>query len=282
MPRNRPTVGPKVNHNLGTLRFTSRQTEFSRLINRYKSRPVIVSEGDSWFSYPSELLIIGSGYNIIDHIAKKRRFNILRMENGGDEIRTIMSGRQQKTLRNVLKRFPVDILLFSAGGNDIVGENDLDPLIREKQDGMTWRDCINDNLLDIRIKRIMLDYKELMELRNQSRPSCIIITHTYDYPIANSDGGAEFLWGIIKIKPWIAPTLAKRKITNKADQTKIVRHIFNLFADSLKALHEDSSFVVVDTRNTIKPDDWKDEIHATKNGFKKIANRIYLEIEKYI
>jgi hypothetical protein len=85
--------------------------------------PVVVSEGDSWFDYPMYR-------NIIDRIDDKRRFALKRLEFSGDTVAhmigdgTVTSGVQ--SLETVITAERPRFLLFSGGGNDMVGEEFTD------------------------------------------------------------------------------------------------------------------------------------------------------------
>jgi hypothetical protein len=53
-------------------------------------------------------------------------------------------------------------------------------------------------------------------------------------------------------------------------------------AESLKIAAARPGFIVADTRGTLLDKrDWENEIHPDKNGFKAIANKMYVEIEKH-
>ena len=267
------------------LRSTKKLATFKMLIRHFPQRPVIVSEGDSWFGYPPKNLIGGSNSNIIDYIEKKRKFNFLRMEQSGDEAVSMVSGKNGKKLAKVLKNFPVDILLFSGGGNDIVGEYDMDLFLREKKNGMSWEDCINKSRFKRKLSQIENAYRLLIDLRDEyaSNQKCLIITHTYDYPIP-SFHGAEFLGKIIKTKSWMKPYMVLKGITKPADQKKIAKYFLSEFAKRIIKVSEDNpgKLVVVNTFGTLNEDEWLNEIHATSKGYKKIADKIYSEMEKYL
>lgn len=81
--------------------------------------PVVVTEGDSWFDYPMYL-------NLIDRIDDKKRFALRRLEFSGDTVAnmvgdgSVSSGVAQ--LSTVIQAERPRVLLFSGGGNDIVGD----------------------------------------------------------------------------------------------------------------------------------------------------------------
>ena len=88
---------------------------FAASIKQHPQRLVMLTEGDSWFSYPLNA-------NIADYIEMMSDFSLLRLEHNGDEAREILGAgsEQLKKIKYYLKNYPVDALLLSAGGNDLV------------------------------------------------------------------------------------------------------------------------------------------------------------------
>ena len=261
-----PRQGPRHHRRkiLSDLRSTRQVDIFKRLIKKYDHRPVIISEGDSWFAHPLRT-------NTINHIQKMGRFNLLRLETSGHEIVEIMSGKQKRKLRDLLDCYPVDLLLFSGGGNDIVGEDFL-PLIKDRRTVSTWEDAIHKTNFNLRLQQIKNAYKELINIRNANRPSCTIMTHGYDYPIP-SDVGARFA-GIKITGPWMKPYMVQQHITLKSEQKKIAKWLIQKFNEMLIDLEgRTQNFIYVKTPETLTVNEWGDEIHPTNAGFKKIANK---------
>src|SRR3954462_12842779 len=113
-----------------------KQAVFAASIKQFPKRLVMVTEGDSWFSYPLNA-------NIADYIEMMSDFSLLRLEHNGDEAREILGqgSDQLKKLKYYLKNYPVDALLMSAGGNDLVA-GELSKVISEKIDGSPWQSAI--------------------------------------------------------------------------------------------------------------------------------------------
>src|SRR6185369_8662461 len=84
-----------------------KQAVFAASIKQFPQRLVLITEGDSWFSYPLNA-------NIADYIEMMSDFSILRLEHNGDEAREIMGAGsdQLKKLKYYLKNYPVDALLM--------------------------------------------------------------------------------------------------------------------------------------------------------------------------
>src|SRR4026207_1400422 len=92
-----------------------RQAVFEASIKQFPKRLVLLTEGDSWFSYSLNC-------NIADYLEMMSDFSMLRLEHNGDEARDIMGvgSDQLKKIKYYLKNYPVDALFMSAGGNDLV------------------------------------------------------------------------------------------------------------------------------------------------------------------
>jgi hypothetical protein len=254
----------------------------------YPNRPNIVAEGDSWFAYPPSWLV-GKPPNLISHISgwSKGKANFYSMASNGDEAVDMVSGKEKHKLVEVLRwhtkrqgRKPVDLLLFSGGGNDVVGENDYERFIRPFKPGYTARECLRINRLKRKTKQIGLAYQELADIRDHYSPTTVIMTHTYDYPCASLQG-MNFLGGLIKNKGWMKRYMDAVNIPEKL-QTSVIREFMDMMAnESLAVAQSRDKIVVVDTRRTLlNKIDWLNEIHPNRHGFSAIASKMYVQIEK--
>ena len=241
-------------------------------IRNHPDWPVIISEGDSWFSFPLHA-------NTIDHLDEmaNRKISLLRLESNGDELLEIFGSKQKKKLRRYLDRYPVEALLFSGGGNDIVG-TDLLPLLKDKQPGMSWEDCIDKPRALRRLDQLRLAYLDLIDIRDDHNPDCRIYVHGYDYAIPNGKA-ASFLG--LRIGPWMKPHFDARGITELTDARKIVRWLINQFNDMLADLAQaHPKFVHVKTRNTLTESEWNDELHPSRDGFRQVAEKFRSRLKK--
>ena len=273
----------------GITTFTS---DFNAMCKKRPHRVAIVAEGDSWFSYPRKWIVFGQDMNVLHHISEKLEHtdtvNLLQLAASGDEAVDMTSGKQFKKLYKILKKNKqyIRIVLFSGGGNDIVGKNDMPPLLNEYEQGMSALDCINIERFQHKLTAIELSYRRLIDLCKDLIPNAKIITHTYD--IAKpQDNGADFFWGLIKTKPWIYPYLVKKSIPEDL-HLPIVEYLLGTFGQRLIALAEEPAvknhIVVVNTQGTLRPGhktDWENEIHPTRPGFKRITNQIYPVLRQF-
>lgn len=264
-------------------------SDFSHICKKRPNRIGIVSEGDSWFAYPRKWIAFGADMNIIHHLEEKVEntdsANLLRLASSGDEAVDMTSGKQFKKLYKVLKKNQqhIHLLLFSGGGNDIVGKNDMLPLLKDYEGSDNFIDCINMVRFEQKLESITLAYMKLLALCEDIIPAAKVVTHTYD--IAKPwNQGAEFFWGLIKTKPWVYPYLVRRRIPTKF-HLPIIEYMLTTLGAKLKELENvqgnGNRLVVVQTQGTLRPGskkDWLNEIHPTKEGFQKIFRKVYTEM----
>lgn len=276
-------------------RLRARATGLTNFLDAFRwvaahdtSRVNVLVEGDSWFAYPKDWLIHGEASNVITAIFSRRAgtgaLNGLCVASNGDTASEMMTGQQLKSMRKLLKkdgkRF--DVCLFSAGGNDVVGPDDLRPLLNEHQPGFTASECVDDSVFAAKLDDIEKHFRTLLKLRKTHAPQMKVVTHTYDI-LQPSDKGAEFLWGVKVSESWIQPTMEEKSIPESL-QMPIVKILLESFRDRLLLLqNEFADFHVVDTQGTLRPGhatDWLNEIHPTPSGFKRIGAKVYAELRQ--
>jgi len=244
-------------------------SDFEKSRRDHPGWPVMIAEGDSWFSYAD---VIGRLDDPRDTALPKdqRSWCLLRLEKAGDEVMTILSGAQRSKLRGYFKRWPLDALLFSGGGNDIIGP-DLLPLLREFTPGAAAQDLVQFARFERRIRQIQDCYRELLDLLGDAGQTCKVFVNSYDY-VVPSDQGAELLF--VKVSgPWVKPYLEARKIP-KALWPEVVRLLIDAFATAIDQVAAEprgvGRLIRVETRNVVQGD-WKDEIHPDRKGAKRVA-----------
>lgn len=265
---------------------TQRKREFEEMQAWFPERIGIVAEGDSWFAYPPKWLV-GKPPNLVAYVSRwtKGKANFYSMASNGDEAVDMMSGGEKHRLVKLLRwytkarnRKPVDLLLFSGGGNDVVGENDYERFIQPAAPGSDARDYLRMGRLRRKVRQIGLAYQELADIRDHYSPTTVIVTHTYDYPFA-SNQGANFLGGLIKTKAWMKRFMDAINVPDQL-QTQVIKIVMDTMAEEiLKIQNSRQRFIVSDTRGTLLDrKDWLNEIHPTKEGFNAIARVIYNDI----
>ncbi|TGQ74414.1 MAG: SGNH/GDSL hydrolase family protein [Mesorhizobium sp.] len=237
------------------------------------NRPlVMLAQGDSWFDYP----LTGNGLPLTDTdvIAQLRRIGgapptILNLAHHGDAATDEMSLPKQESMiaalrnkANWLNGKP-DAILFSAGGNDIAGEQFC--IFLDFNDGHAAG--LNKDRFAKALGMIEACYLDLFALRDRVAPDVPIFGHCYDFPIPN--GAHPSCAG-----PWLKPSLDFCNWT-VAKGTVIVHDALAAFRDVVKRLADEprNNFHLVETQGTLKLADWANELHPIPAGFKKIAQK---------
>ncbi len=263
--------------------FTKDSREFDTLVQQHQASIKVLAEGDSWFAYPRKLFLFGKNSNIVDCLGDKPDLVIYSSSENGDEAVAMMSGEQKLSLMKRIKHSSYDVIIFSGGGNDLVGRYDFGFFLNPKTTGNNWRTCIDDSRLNRKLSQISYSYEELIErsLEFSSEKNIKIITHTYDYAIPSKEGFE--LFDIFPMsESWMYPYLKQLKIDDPEDQKNIVKYILTRFQETLLALQERyaDTFHVVETQGTLQAHQWRNEIHPTPEGFKIISEMIYNKIKE--
>lgn len=223
----------------------------------------MLAEGDSWFDYP--LLARG----VISHLDDLIDADMLNLAHYGDEVRDIMGVGQRQRLREVLSDpdFEFDALLFSGGGNDLVGDQ-LCLWLRDRADVGTPAQAFDEGRLNNVLQIVEAGYRDLIALRDELAPECVIFGHGYDFPRPSNKG-------VCGLGPWLKPSLDFRGWTDPDEQFEIARSLLLRINELLVHLEQTApagSFVYVRTQGALDPDsDWGNEIHPDSGGFEKIA-----------
>jgi hypothetical protein len=248
-----------------------RQAVFAASVKQFPKRLVILTEGDSWFSYPLTA-------NLADYIEMMSDFSMLRLEHNGDDARQILGAgsEQLKKLRYYLKSYPVDVLLLSAGGNDLVAE-ELGRFLDRRTNGSPWQSAVKLARLTSVLDDIVAGYERLLDARDAVRPGCMVVAHSYCYFQPNGRK-ATGPFGLLKAGPWMRPVLVARGIDPDTEGRDVARYLVDELHARLSALAATrSGFRVVDMRAALPPDDvhWADEIHPSGTGFRHLAERCW-------
>ena len=243
-------------------------------IRKQPNAPVILTEGDSWFSFPLHS-------NTIDHLRRMGTFSVLRLEKTGDELLRMLGEKTLRKLgkhigRTYLRRFGIEYraeaLLMSGGGNDILGD-EMVHFLRSNDGGVAPEDFVHLSRLRGRLRQIKIAYEALCDVRDDKNTDCTIYVHGYDYAIPGNRP-AKILWGLKKIGPWM-----HRAMSGVYDPDVVIppQHregVARLFVDEFNAMLgsiQRRAFVHVETVGTIQAHQWSDEIHPRSMGFKAIA-----------
>ncbi|WP_161889862.1 hypothetical protein [Pontibacter russatus] len=240
----------------------------------------VVAEGDSWFSYPVVK-------DVIDHL-RQMGYAIKRHSKPGDTLENMVYGTDfaiatrvhrannfgpvsmRETLRSIENLKPKFVLL-SAGGNDVVG-SELVQYLHHKRSGLPlFREAFFRDSVNGYIRSAIVSFLEQVW---QEDPEIHVLMHGYDYAIPN---GTQYeLAGIRFSGPWVLPAFARKAITARSEQDRIIRRLVDIYNELLIGLgHLYPNFHHIDLRGRF-PDEaqWHNEIHLRKEGFEQVA-RLY-------
>ena len=252
-----------------------RHRRFERAIDRGDARDVLVSEGDSWFQFP---FLID---DVIDHLGSD--YLIWSLGAAGDTAAN-MTGSNAEYLR-ALDRWDdrVKGFLFSAAGNDVIGEDAsgqpvlmklLNPY--EARQSAAWH--INRTELEATLAFLRAAYsKVILTIRSDGRFKTLpIFVHGYDYPFPFPAAARDERDPIYAdSNEWLGRPFAERGFPAEPFRRDVVKIMIDaLYALMYELSAEHDHVHVVDGRGSMPtPDMWADEIHGTDRGFAAVADR---------
>lgn len=264
-----------------------RNRRVEKALKRGDERPLLVAEGDSWFQFP--LLI----KEVVDQLGKDHL--VWCVSAAGDTAGNMVfaSPEYMDALRRHKRK--VAGFLFSAAGNDIIGEDEgatdrtpalINILKRPAEEGSTEpADYIDIAVLGEKLAFLREAYEKMIgDIRDDPAFDALpIFIHGYDIPF-------PYPWKDDKRNPYWADKdqwLGSAFKHHGIDSPDLRRQILKLLIDALYDMFnklagdpEQTGIYVVDCRNAMpKVTDWADEIHGTSEGFEKVAKRFAQAIE---
>lgn len=228
----------------------------------------IVAEGDSWFRLPQ---IFPFPKTCIDFL-QQSGYPATNLAHWGDTLDEILLAGQFWPYVDG----GADLLLFSAGGNDVLGNGALasflnlfDPDMTKPSDAPYYvKPEFYDNLNDI-VGNLENGLIKPMAARHANKK---IIMHGYDYVIPRPQG------------PWLGSPMAFQGLDpafNASLCQAIVRIMIDAYNSRLKALAAKYSdvFIHLDLRGTVKKTEWYDELHPKEVAARKIAAKFAKAID---
>ncbi|MEH6457195.1 MAG: SGNH/GDSL hydrolase family protein [Cocleimonas sp.] len=253
----------------------------------------IIAEGDSWFTIGGLRLKNPWFSNILYTLRFQKQTLILNLAEPGDTLKHISSIPKNHHFKSAIEEHtiePWNAILLSAGGNDLIDKVHTLVLNKLERVGKTIdkpKDYCNLVAVDNFLNNIESHYRRLAAIRGVH--DIPMIVHTYDYPTPNNSPSRFF--GIGLLGPWLHPAMTNAEIP-KNDWIALSDYLFDRLGNRLLALSKNPNripnFHVIDTRNTIlrakknqtgESEDWLNEIHPNKNGYKKIARLIEQQLK---
>lgn len=249
-----------------------------------EGRVNIVAIGDSWFSFTEGNLLFPLRV-AMDRSRAWPATNLLNLAEPGNDAGTAVSGVIKRDFADVLRHRDYDIrfLLVSGGGNDVLGRNDIDRLLRTPvppADPSGAASYFDHPTLDRKLEGIRIAYEEILDMRETWAPEAIVVTHTYARVKPSGEAASVEIasFGVEVDGPWIAPFLEEKGIVDERIQQDVMDYLLDRVNGTIRntlSSHRGgrAPMVIVDTRNatpTLEPgstEHWQDEIHPTAMGF---------------
>lgn len=233
----------------------------------------IIAGGDSWFRY-----VIGKA--VIFQLSKLLKLEIQNLASPGDEVDEMLAPKQLMRLAKLLKRGPAhgwkyDCMLFSGGGNDLVGRDRFHRWLHPYKANMTPAQIINKQTLSAKLSIIAASYQELIDIRDKNSAKTHLFFHAYDFAIPD---GSRACW----LGPWLEPGLELRKIpkSKRRDVVKLLLKEFDTMLDKL--VRNSQRVTVIQTQGVLTDHEWANELHPTNHGFRNVAKVFEAEIKKIL
>ena len=253
----------------------ARQKRFKEALQNGDSRPVLIAEGDSWFQYPHLI------QEVIDHLSTD--YLIWSMGAAGDTVAN-MTGPSSEYMRG-LDRWKKQVkgFLFSAGGNDVLGEDEtgspvLTRLVKQYDEGQCPAWHIEQSVFKDTLRIIKQAYIKMIRTIRSKFPELPIFIHGYDYPFPYPFGcedSRESLFG--DMAKWLGSPFAEKRFPG---DNQFSRDVLIVMIDAVYAMMNDIAaqeygrVYVVDARRSMPSVEcWYDELHGTNDGFKAVADR---------
>jgi hypothetical protein len=241
-----------------------RNRHYEDVIRQFPDRIKMVSEGDSWFQHP---LVT----DVIDHLG--RVYAIHCVAAAGDTLRNIQ--KMGEYLDDIERQKPAFFLL-SGGGNDVLGTQ-FQTFLQDNPDmsgpaGENPRRFLKDELFN-ELDSLRDVYQTVFDVLKTSHPGLHILVHGYDYIIPLS----------VTNKGWLGRYMIEKGIDRQEDRQAIISLILDEFNSRLKAVAASFPNVsYINVLNTVRPNQWYDEIHPNGDGFQQVAMKFITRINQVL
>jgi hypothetical protein len=240
------------------------RTQFRRIAARREgAAKTIFAEGDSWFNYPLGRAVISQLQGLI-------HTPIANFAWPGAQTRQLLALHERKEIEKRLTDGPEkgrqwDVLLFSGGGDDIVGDQMV--LFLDRYDPTKPPEAVLNQRFEEVLDLVMGAYQDLVKLRDHLSPKTLIVGHVCDYAWATNEGAC---W----LGPWLRPSLDYVGVPRGDAQHAVVTAMLKRFETRLQAVAAAGNFLIVPTQGTLKTAaEWANELHPKNPGFGLIAQK---------
>ena len=252
-----------------------RQAAFQARIASGDRKPVLVSEGDSWFQFPVLLS------DVIDGLSGD--YNVWSVDSAGDTLQNMVfdSAEYMQALRRNAGN--VKAFLFSGGGNDIIGEDGrgksvITQILKRFQAGQPAGWYLGTPALEQKLRFIEDCYRRVLDNVAREFPDLPVVCHGYDYALPGGGPGETRNPSWAAVDKWLGrPMREELGIEDPALQRAIVHELIdrlNLVLQRLCGASYPTGLFRnawhVDVRGTVGAR-WADELHPTDAGFATVS-----------
>ena len=231
-----------------------RRAQFELKLAGGYTGPILVAEGDSWFTYP-RLDVVGALNNTyaISHLAA-----------AGDTLSQILD---QDEYLDEVRRVRARILLLSGGGNDALGGGDLKTHLLPFDATLSPSQHVRSSFNGL-VNSAVGQFDKIFRRIAREAPGVIAICHGYDYTIPAKG-------------KWLGKPMSQIGITDPTFQRAIVHELIDRFTLAMSRLAARYPHVVfLDNRGVVGEAEWTDELHPNPKGFAKVAAKFDTAIKR--
>ncbi len=118
-------------------------------------------------------------------------YNVIKRVESGEEAINLLSGQEKFDFIEVIEKCSAQIILFSGGGNDIVGRYDFELFLQKSKSQESFHKYLCFDRIKRRLNQIENAYRDLVDYTltfSKSRRTIKIVTHSYDYAYPRNKG----------------------------------------------------------------------------------------------
>jgi hypothetical protein len=228
----------------------------------------LYADGDSWFEYP----LYRDTIDWLKEDGNPRPAINKQAHHGDTAVERLGLAKRQRLIENLdaEEHGAYEALLFSAGGNDIVGDQFVLWILKYMSGTDPAYGVDRQRLADM-LGVIKAAYDDLIAIRNGYDTQCAIFLHGYDFALPTGTPACP------GIGPWLKPSLDFQGWTDPRLAAEVVKEVLKTFDRLLSQIAQQNKNVIyVRTQGTLDlRSQWDNELHPTEAGFRKIAKRFH-------
>jgi len=308
---------------LNAKEHAARQEAFRRAVRagRWRRAVRVVAEGDSWFQFPAVRkgpLRLSTVRDLLDHLMDREDLCVHSLAAGGDWLSAMLHSRDYV---EELSLAEPDLLLFSGGGNDLLGDGRVgnmvvradralptlsgdyrERLFHHRSEALAGAPFFDAARYERGLRVLANEFFQFMNLLfvqyflflsgiRQSRrfEQMAILTQGYDFAIPTRESKAPWLslqravnrWAGSGEWLWLPMELKRLAEEEKRSALYAMVLEFNELLLSLVHSGRFDPIFHIDARGLAGEGDWYDEIHLTSAGFLRVAKLYGLAIREF-